>query len=79
MSTTDDGAPEARFEDALASLDEVVARLEGGQVGLEEAIALFERGQEHLAMCRRRLDVATRRIEELTSEDGAGQGSGVGA
>lgn len=59
--------PPASFEESLAALDEIVARLEGGQVGLEEAIALFERGQRHLAACRERLDVATRRIEELTA------------
>ena len=67
-----------RFEDALAALDEVVGRLEGGQVGLEEAIALFEQGQAHLAACRQRLGVATRRIEALTSEAGdAGDGGGA--
>lgn len=56
------------FEQALAELDRVVARLEGGDVGLEEAIALFERGQVHLRTCRERLALAQRRIEELTAE-----------
>jgi exodeoxyribonuclease VII small subunit len=58
----------ATFEEALRRLDEVVARLEGGEVGLEEAVALFERGQAHLAVCRERLAAAQRRIEELTAE-----------
>lgn len=57
------------FERALAELEAVVARLESGEVGLEEAVSLFERGQAHLAVCRERLAVAQRRIEELTSED----------
>ncbi len=67
------------FEQALARLDEVVARLEGGDVGLEEAVRLFEQGQALLAVCRERLARAQQRIEELTvkaepsesDEDGA--------
>jgi exodeoxyribonuclease VII small subunit len=57
------------FEEALRRLDEVVARLEGGEVGLEEAVALFEQGQAYLAACRERLAAAQRRIEELTADD----------
>ena len=57
------------FEEALRRLDEVVARLEGGEVGLEEAVALFEQGQGYLAACRERLAAAQRRIEELTAEE----------
>ncbi|MFN8110949.1 MAG: exodeoxyribonuclease VII small subunit [Thermoleophilia bacterium] len=56
------------FEQALASLDRVVSRLESGDVGLEEAVTLFEEGRRHLAVCRERLAVAERRIEELTAE-----------
>ncbi len=69
--TTGEGPAEAplTFEEALRRLDEVVARLEGGEVGLEEAVALFERGQAYLAACRERLAAAQRRIEELTAED----------
>jgi exodeoxyribonuclease VII small subunit len=57
------------FEQALGALDEVVARLEGGEVGLEEAVALFERGQSYLAVCRERLAAAQRRIDELTAAE----------
>lgn len=61
--------PPRTFEQALAELDEVVRRLEGGEVGLEEAVELFEAGRRHLAVCRERLAVAQRRIEELTAEE----------
>ena len=57
------------FEQALASLDAIVSRLEGGEIGLEEAVVLFEEGQRHLATCRERLDVAQARIEELTTSE----------
>jgi exodeoxyribonuclease VII small subunit len=60
---------ELTFERALAELDAVVSRLDSGDVGLEEAVALFEQGQRYLAVCRQRLDVAQRRIEELTAPD----------
>ena len=43
------GAPpvaEMSFEAALAELEQVVARLEGGQVALEESITLYARGAE---------------------------------
>ncbi len=64
------GDEQPTFEDALASLDAVVARLEGGEVGLEEAVGLFEEGQRHLKACRERLAVVQRRIEEITVEGG---------
>lgn len=69
MSTGEPEGAEVTFEAALAQLDEIVARLEAGGVGLEEAVGLFERGQGHLRACRARLDVAQRRIEELTAQE----------
>ena len=60
--------PPPTFENALARLEAVVARLEGGEVGLEEAVGLFEEGQRHLKACRERLAVVQRRIEEITVE-----------
>jgi len=69
MSTPTPEETPLTFEEALRRLDEVVARLEGGEVGLEEAVALFEQGQTLLASCRERLAAAQRRIEELTAED----------
>lgn len=57
------------FEQALAGLDDVVARLESGEIGLEEAVTLFEQGQRYLAACRERLDVAQARIDELTASE----------
>lgn len=68
MSETDK-SPALTFEEALAGLDGVVSRLEGGEVGLEEAVALFEEGQRYLAACRERLAVAQARIDELTASE----------
>ena len=63
------GEEKITFERALAELDRVVARLESGEAGLEEAVALFEEGQGYLKVCRERLGVAQKRIEELTAAD----------
>jgi exodeoxyribonuclease VII small subunit len=53
------------FEDALKSLEGVVAKLEAGDVPLEESIRLFEEGMALSAVCQKRLDEADRKIELL--------------
>jgi exodeoxyribonuclease VII small subunit len=58
------------FEDALAQLEEVVARLEDESVGLEEALRLFERG---VKLARTQLESVERRVEQLLSEAGEGE------
>ena len=60
------GAPEPRFEDALAELEQLVGRLERGETGLEEAVAAWERGEELVRLCLARLDAAQGRIEQLS-------------
>ena len=45
-----------RFEDQLAKLEEIVARLEDESVGLGEALGLFEGGMELARSCRSRLE-----------------------
>jgi len=57
--------PEPTFEEAQAELERIVARLEQGQAPLDEAIALWERGEALYAFCRRKLDGAQGRVEEL--------------
>jgi exodeoxyribonuclease VII small subunit len=58
-------AQEPTFEQAQAELEQIVARLEQGRAPLDEAIALWERGEQLYAFCRRRLDAAQGRVEEL--------------
>ena len=62
------GAPpvaEMSFEAALAELEQVVARLEGGQAALDESIALYARGAELRAHCEERLKAAEARVAEI--------------
>ena len=53
------------FEQAMAELEEIVARLEAGGLPLEEMLTLFERGRELAALCDRVLDEARLRLEQL--------------
>ncbi len=56
---------ELTFEEALKSLENVVAKLESGEPNLEESIRLFEEGMRLSALCQKRLDDADRKIESL--------------
>ena len=71
-SPPDDG-DELSFEAALAELEQIVARLEGGQLGLEAALAQYESGVKHLKTCYRQLNDAERRIELVARIDAAGR------
>lgn len=62
-----DGAPQGAlpFESALESLEDLVARLEGGELGLEQALATFEQGVSLSRRCAEELERAERRVEVL--------------
>ena len=53
------------FEAALAELEEIVKKLEGGDLTLEASLALYERGVELSRFCHARLEDAEKRIEIL--------------
>jgi exodeoxyribonuclease VII small subunit len=56
---------ELTFEQAQTELEKIVERLEQGQASLDEALALWERGEELYAFCRKKLDGAQGKVEEL--------------
>jgi exodeoxyribonuclease VII small subunit len=60
------------FEDALAELEQIVRRLEGGQVKLDEAISCYERGARLKRHCETKLNEAQQRVEKIViGPDGA--------
>ncbi|MFZ9686121.1 MAG: exodeoxyribonuclease VII small subunit, partial [Gemmobacter sp.] len=63
------------FEAAMAELEAVVRKLEGGQVALEESIALYERGAALRAHCDARLRAAEERIEMIRAAEGRATGT----
>ena len=54
------------FEDALAELEQIVRRLEGGQVKLDEAIQSYERGAQLKQHCEKKLTEAQQRVDRIT-------------
>jgi exodeoxyribonuclease VII small subunit len=63
------------FEQALAELEQIVARLESGQAPLEDSIRMYERGAALKAHCETRLEAARLRVEKIVM--GAGGTPGV--
>ena len=59
------------FEEAMAELEQVVAKLEKGEVALEESIALYERGAALKTHCEQHLARAEEKIAQITG-DGSG-------
>ncbi|HYZ39874.1 MAG TPA: exodeoxyribonuclease VII small subunit [Stellaceae bacterium] len=53
------------FEEALAELEQIVRRLEGGQVKLDEAILSYERGAQLKRHCERKLNEAQQRVDRI--------------
>jgi exodeoxyribonuclease VII small subunit len=61
---------EAGFEASLASLEQIVARLESGELPLEHALELFEEGVSLSRRCQSQLEEAERKVELLLREHG---------
>ena len=60
------------FEDALAELEQIVRRLEGGQVRLDDAIKSYERGALLKQHCEAKLNEAQQRVDRIVvGADGA--------
>jgi exodeoxyribonuclease VII small subunit len=53
------------FEQALAELEQIVARLESGQAPLDQSLDLYERGARLKAHCEARLRDAQLRVEKI--------------
>lgn len=59
------------FEQALAELEQIVARLESGQAPLEDSIRMYERGAALKAHCEARLEAARLKVEQIVQRAGA--------
>jgi exodeoxyribonuclease VII small subunit len=62
------------FEQALAELEQIVARLESGQAPLEDSIRMYERGAALKAHCETRLEAARLRVEKIVVGAAGAQG-----
>lgn len=61
-----------KFEDAMARLQEIVAKLESGEEPLESAMKLFEEGARLSSQCYEALDKAEQKVTQLAKwEEGS--------
>ena len=63
------------FEEAMASLEQVVGQLERGDVALEASIALYERGAALKAHCEAKLKDAEEKVELIRAAEGRAIGT----
>ncbi|MGN0108047.1 MAG: exodeoxyribonuclease VII small subunit [Hominilimicola sp.] len=62
---------EKTFEQSITELEEIVAKLEGGNVTLDESLTLFEQGIKLSKSCQQMLDAAEKKVSILlTNDDG---------
>jgi exodeoxyribonuclease VII small subunit len=64
------------FEKALAELEQIVQKLEGGAVPLEESVTIYKRGEALKRRCEELLRQAEARVEKITL-DAAGKPTGT--
>ncbi len=62
---TEDGITGLTYEAALAELDILITKLEGGSIALEEAIGAYERGVVLAQYCAELLERTEQRVNQL--------------
>ncbi|AJC16595.1 exodeoxyribonuclease VII small subunit [Pandoraea sputorum] len=69
-----DAAPEApqdlpeTYEAALAELEQLVGRMEGGELGLEESLGAYRRGAVLVKYCQGLLEKVEQQVKVLEGE-----------
>jgi exodeoxyribonuclease VII small subunit len=58
------------FETSLDELEKLVKELESGDLPLDRSLDLFSRGMQLSETCRKQLEVAETRVEQLIRKDG---------
>lgn len=74
MNATDErpesGAADAprNYEDAVAELETLVARMEGGALSLEDSLAAYRRGATLVAYCQAQLEQVEQQVRVLEAD-----------
>lgn len=63
--STAEASPVAAFEQSLAELEALVAKMEGGEQSLDESLRAFERGIALYRQCQSALEQADARVKLL--------------
>ncbi|WP_322045821.1 exodeoxyribonuclease VII small subunit [Paraburkholderia sp. J67] len=66
-TATAEALPES-YEAALAELDALVARMEGGSLSLEESLAAYRRGAVLVKFCQQQLEKVEQQVRVLDGE-----------
>jgi len=66
-SVTPDGVP-PNYESALAELEALVARMEGGALNLEDSLHAYRRGAVLVAYCQQQLEQVDQQVRVLDGE-----------
>ena len=69
MAAPDQNA--GNFESSLDELEKVVKELESGDLPLDRSLDLFSRGMQLSETCRKQLEEAETRVEQLIRKEGA--------
>jgi exodeoxyribonuclease VII small subunit len=60
--------PAPSFEQAIAELEALVDRMEGGNLSLEDSLAAYRRGAELVTLCRRALAEVEQQVKVLEGD-----------
>jgi exodeoxyribonuclease VII small subunit len=74
MSQPDESGPPPTFEELMAELEEITARLAAGDLGIEAAASLYERAERLHAQATERLSQVKARVDALSRPAGPGPG-----
>ncbi len=66
-ATSADPSP-ASFEAALAELEMLVQRMEGGELSLEESLSAYRRGAQLVTFCRKSLGDVQQQVRVLEND-----------
>ena len=60
--------PSASFEEAMAELEQLVAKMESGELPLEASLAAYQRGSELVKYCAAQLERVEKQVKVLEGE-----------
>jgi exodeoxyribonuclease VII small subunit len=67
-SAARDTAAPASYEAAVAELETLVARMEGGALSLEESLSAYRRGSQLVSYCQQQLEKVEHQVRVLDGE-----------
>jgi exodeoxyribonuclease VII small subunit len=65
LPADDGGSLDLSYEEALAELEGLVARMEAGQLPLDQLLTSYQRGAQLLKACREKLDAVEEQVKLL--------------